>query len=599
MKNADANGSSVALTRSMDKSSREATSAMRASWKLYYVASFAETYGEALRLPARDVGAWERALRDPSENMWIVEFYLRVWVKKHDEVMDPPTAQSRALLLIPEDWEREERRVAPRAMKRIGVEYDVDARGGFMRASAMDRLDVLFAVCDEALDRREWSAGYASRSAERLERARARADKCADAKKRAKVFRDVDRGVHGESIGEDAKGCSYYVTANDTRLFRSSPPSASGSGDAAPTAPIEWCAPFVSLDEVTAFARSMKKTTDRRERALYEYLTEDHIPFHEDRLRRLEEEKKEEEKKEDAERAAREKAEEQRRRIELIEKTAKRSDRLGAKKAALEAVAVRDREPETISFDRQKEVLEDLRRWLLTPPSLRESDQPPHDVRERMLLVVNRVCDFRMPKLKPRGRAWRGWCVLMCGDDDDETDPDSWSDAAVCVDYDAGHDKVRVYHLETGKMEFINMDAVPVRLGYATPYMKEMFDKKGRPRVSRECVRRECSDLCLNRSPPIVIYTGCWRDHIVGEGVPSYGDVGKIMLHVQHHDDMYAELDGEWEASLYETTETDTDADAETEIVVEKQTEDDDEETTTTIVLDDVPVVLDDVPSSE
>ena len=57
MKNADANGSSVALTRSMDKSSREATSAMRASWKLYYVASFAETYGEALRLPARDVGA--------------------------------------------------------------------------------------------------------------------------------------------------------------------------------------------------------------------------------------------------------------------------------------------------------------------------------------------------------------------------------------------------------------------------------------------------------------------------------------------------------------------------------------------------------------
>ena len=86
-----------------------------------------------------------------------------------------------------------------------------------------------------------------------------------------------------------------------------------------------------------------------------------------------------------------------------------------------------------------------------------------------------------------------------------------------------------------------------------------------------------------------VIYTGCWRDQIVGEGVPSYGDVGKIMLHVQHHDDMYAELDGEWEASLYETTETDTDADAETEIVVEKQTEDDDEETTTTVVLDDVP----------
>ena len=86
---------------------------MRASWKLYYVASFAETYGEAFRLPARDVDAWERALRDPSENMWIVEFYLRVWVKKHDEVMDPPTAQSRALLLIPEDWEREERRVAP------------------------------------------------------------------------------------------------------------------------------------------------------------------------------------------------------------------------------------------------------------------------------------------------------------------------------------------------------------------------------------------------------------------------------------------------------------------------------------------------------
>ena len=83
---------------------------------------------------------------------------------------------------------------------------------------------------------------------------------------------------------------------------------------------------------------------------------------------------------------------------------------------------------------------------------------------------------------------------------------------------------------------------------------------------------------------------------IVGEGVPSYGDVGKIMLQVQHHDDMYAELDGEWEASLYETTETDTDADAETEIVVEtadkpveKQTEDDDEETTTTVVLDDVP----------
>ena len=101
--------------------------------------------------------------------------------------------------------------------------------------------------------------------------------------------------------------------------------------------------------------------------------------------------------------------------------------------------------------------------------------------------------------------------------------------------------------------------------------MKEMFDKKGRPRVSRECVRRECSDLCLNRSPPIVIYTGCWRDHIVGEGVPSYGDVGKIMLHVQHHDDMYAELDGEWEASLYETTDTDTDPDAETEIVVAHQ----------------------------
>ncbi len=82
-----------------------------------------------------------------------------------------------------------------------------------------------------------------------------------------------------------------------------------------------------------------------------------------------------------------------------------------------------------------------------------------------------------------------------------------------------------------------------------------------------------------------------------GEGVPSYGDdVGKIMLHIQHHDDIYAELDGEWEPSLYETTETETETDAETEIVVEtadktveKQTEDDDEETTTTVVLDDVP----------
>ena len=66
------------------------------------------------------------------------------------------------------------------------------------------------------------------------------------------------------------------------------------------------------------------------------------------------------------------------------------------------------------------------------------------------------------------------------------------------------------------------------------------------------------------------------------------------MLHIQHHDDIYAELDGEWEPSLYETTETETDA--ETEIVVEaadktveKQTEDDDEETNTTVVLDDVP----------
>ena len=191
-------------------------------------------------------------------------------------------------------------------MKRIGVEYDVDARGGFMRASAMDRLDVLFAVCDEALDRRGSAviAFQRHRSAERLERSAASPGRtCADAKKRAKVFRDVDRGVHGESIGEDAKGCSYYVTANDARLFRSSPirrKAADPEKSPRRPAPIEWCAPFVSLDEVTAFARSMKKTTDRRERALYEYLTEDHIPFHEDRLRRLEEEKKEEEKKEGA-----------------------------------------------------------------------------------------------------------------------------------------------------------------------------------------------------------------------------------------------------------------------------------------------------------
>ena len=152
-------------------------------------------------------------------------------------------------------------------------------------------------------------------------------------------------------------------------------------------------------------------------------------------------------------------------------------------------MAVRDREPETISVDRQKEVLEDLRRWLLASPSLRESDQPPHDVRERMLLVVNRVCDFRMPKLKPRGRApleRRG--AFSCRRQTASTKPTltAWSDAAVCVDYDAGHDKVRVYHLETGTMEFINMDAVPVRLGYATPYMKEMFDKKGRPWVREQ-----------------------------------------------------------------------------------------------------------------
>ena len=630
VKNADANGSSVALTKNMDKASREATSAMRASWKLYYVASFAETFGEALRLPSRDVGAWERALCDPINNLWIVELYLRVWLKKHDERAYPPGTQSRGLLLIPGDWEREERRVLPRATKRVGVEYDVDARGGFLECDPMDRLDILHAVCDEVFDRKEWSADFVSRSAERLERANARADKATDAKKRANAFRDVDRGVHGESIGRDAKGCSYYVTANDARLYRSSPTSTSApaSGSAA-GAPDGWCAPFVSLEEVAAFARSMKKTTNRREKALYEYLVEDHIPFHEARLKRLEEARAEAKKKEEADRAAKEKREEQRRRIELLEKTAKRSSRIGEKKAAQETVAVRDREPETISFDRRKEVLEDLRRWLLTPPSLRESAEPPHDVKREALLVETRAIEFRMPMLKPRGRAWRGWCVRVCGDDADPSDEKTWSDA-VCVDYDAGRDKVRVYHLETATMEFVNMDAVPVRMGYVKVRMNELFDKKGRALVSSERLRRECGGLCASRTHPIVEYAGSWRDHIVGEGVPSYGDdddgkVAQIMLHVQHHDDVYAELDGEFEPELYESeTETETDVadedkdddvkDAEkeeddddddtveeaTELdvesddkTIEQQTEDDDEETNTTVVLDD------DVPASE
>jgi len=157
-----------------------------------------------------------------------------------------------------------------------------------------------------------------------------------------------------------------------------------------------------------------------------------------------------------------------------------------------------------------------------------------------------------------------------------------------------------------------------------------LFDKKGRALVSPERLRRECGGLCASRTHPIVEYAGSWRDHVVGEGVPSYGDdddgkVAQIMLHVQDHDDIYAELDGEFEPELYESeTETETDVDDEdkdddendadmddddgdddtveeaTELdvesddkTIEQQTEDDDEETNTTVVLED------DVPASE
>jgi len=499
----DARGSSTASTRDMGKEMRERVVALRNEHKFYAVQSFCETF-EAMRMPRKDGEAWERALCEPREHVWIVDFFLRAWAPA------PSALGHGETLLVPRSWEIRSRR----KIREILGE-DVDDEAGFFDIDALSRLEVLYRLCEDLVETYAFS-NVAEKCSDEFDKARRR--------NKVEQLQACKRGVHGEPIGYDSKGRAYYVSALDARICRAENVAAD-AGAGARADPL-WSTPFVTLPEVIEFINALKNTTNKKELALREYLMKDHVPFHQERLKQHLAELERVQARSDA----RARAEEQR--IAWENTARKKSSRLEVKKALENQRA--ERKVESISSDELETVLDDLRRWILLPESMRATAQPPHGVRVSTLYGEHvGGLDTKPVVAKPKGRRWVGYFVSVLWEDDNPSSEASWSDG-YCVSYDSDTSKHLVIYPATATVERVNLETISVRLGSHSRKYDVGVDKKGRVLGDHAALYAALKPELDAARTSETYFSGCWRDDVVGNGIPvdpsRVGACGAVLL---------------------------------------------------------------------
>ena len=463
---------------------------------MYAVLTFGRTLGDLYHLPQRDAESWERALLKPTEHTWIVEFYLRLRIG---------VAGSRALV-VSEDWDERDARATTSDESSDDARSDTEesasdaSTGGFLDVDAIDRLEMIYAACERAMEANDNCWRFVDVVSEEFEKGR-----------RSKGQRVAElTSPNGEPIGADAQNRRYYAFALDARLFR-----VTGEGDDS-----EWCTPFVTLSEVKQFAQSMDGSTNEREIALHEYLKNDHIPFHEDRAREREEEAERAQAKREA------KAREEARRLEWELTERKRSSRLESKRAQMETTV--ERVPETLSPEERESVLAELRDWILTPASRRKSSAPPREINIDALVGETLRDGTVVPRVepKPKGRKWNNCVVCVHCDEDHAHHPNDWHEGIVMA-YEPSTERSKVY-FPCCKLVDINLDNAVVRVGGVFDANKA-FTLPGQIHETLAAMLRESRESTRR-------YTGCWRDAIAERGLPSWfesartGDTGALFL---------------------------------------------------------------------
>ena len=176
---------------------------------------------------------------------------------------------------------------------------------------------------------------------------------------------------HGDAVGTDSDNRIYYVTGDDLRVYRWERPKGKGFTDPG------WGTVCVGLQDAKAFAESFRKSKSPKEKQLFEYFTEMHLPTHiaaEEKKQKLE-----------RQRVAREEELEKRRRdkeaYDSLDR--KKSGRIAIKLAEIaeerrikaEAEEAEAMVEATVA-KREEERQLACWRWMLLPPRLRPEEVP-------------------------------------------------------------------------------------------------------------------------------------------------------------------------------------------------------------------------------
>ena len=315
-----------------------------------------------------------------------------------------------------------------------------------------ERLDLIHVLCEDALDREEGACA---------------SEAAAMARDHATPTSDAFGGhpeAHGDPVGFDSDGRAYYVCGKDVRVYAWEKPIGKG-----------WKEPgFATVcahaAECRSLAESLSGKKSGKDKALREYLVEQHLPPHD-----AEEEK--------ARRAARaEKAREEERAIRAANKAKydaldrKRSGRI-AMKIAEDAERRRKEEEEAEARAEVEAIVaarEEARqtacwRWMLLPPRLRPAEVPdgmnPETSDAALAAEAAETANAQTASLS--GEASVGRYVKIHWDADG-----AWYDAKV-ESHDARTGQHTVRYLADDAVETLDLDGERKRWmpesAYATP----------------------------------------------------------------------------------------------------------------------------------
>jgi hypothetical protein len=493
----DEYGSSLAFEMPVrDKEMRVDVSELRSEWKFYALMTYVSTFQTAFGFPTRSCEEWERALVNPEdkENEWIVEAFIRTWAKQDGQGK---------WLLVPNDWQKA-------SMEHIRRLFGQETETGFLDCDTLGRLDIMYAMIEDALERRTEIADIALQAADELERARRR--------RKVETERECHRHVHGEPIGYDSRGRAYYVYQPDCRVFRAE--KCAIDADEGPA----WSTPYVTFKEVSTFATALKKSSSKKELALYDYLINDHIPYHAEIFAAA----KSAAEREAARALAAKKEEERLKAWASMER--KRSSRI--EKVQRATATTQDKVPE-ISDDEVNAHLAYLRRAMI---KMVDYTAGPHFIDYHSFDIRTTYGNDRGKLLfqKPKGQKWLYKCVcVFWGDTYEEavaTDrEDKWSEAVVLSHNDATG-KSRIYYPESDTFEDVDLDTVYIRVGPTVP-KSHVEALQSTVAESRSWAGKMLHPaLTAARAAPTWLCRG-WKDSIVATkgGVPAYGD-GVLLL---------------------------------------------------------------------